>query len=119
MKIRVIVPCYNEGEVVLKTYDKLTEIMKKDSLIKNYEYDLLFINDGSTDTTIHHIKNIVAYDNHVKYLSFSRNFGKEAAMIAGYQHSTMHDAVIMIDGDLQHPPEYIPQMIEGYIDRIH
>ena len=68
MKIRVIVPCYNEGEVVLKTYDKLTEIMKKDSLIKNYEYDLLFINDGSTDTTIHHIKNIVAYDNHVKYL---------------------------------------------------
>ena len=67
MKIRVIVPCYNEGEVVLKT-------------------------------------------------SFSRNFGKEAAMIAGYQHSTMHDAVIMIDGDLQHPPEYIPQMIEGYIE---
>ena len=60
MKIRVIVPCYNEGEVVLKTYDKLTEIMKKDSLIKNYEYDLLFINDGSIDTTIHHIKNIVA-----------------------------------------------------------
>ena len=116
MKIRVIVPCYNEGEVVLKTYDKLTEIMKKDSLIKNYEYDLLFINDGSTDTTIHHIKNIVAYDNHVKYLSFSRNFGKEAAMIAGYQHSTMHDAVIMIDGDLQQPPEYIPQMIEGYIE---
>ncbi|MDU3704741.1 MAG: glycosyltransferase, partial [Staphylococcus epidermidis] len=52
MKIRVIVPCYNEGEVVLKTYDKLTEIMKKDSLIKNYEYDLLFINDGSIDTTI-------------------------------------------------------------------
>ena len=61
MKIRVIVPCYNEGEVVLKTYDKLTEIMKKDSLIKNYEYDLLFINDGSTDTTIHHIQNIVDF----------------------------------------------------------
>jgi len=116
MKIRVIVPCYNEGEVVLKTYDRLTETMQEDSLVKNYEYDLLFVNDGSKDTTIDHLQNLAAYDCHVKYLSFSRNFGKEAAMIAGYQNSTAHDAVIMIDGDLQHPPEYIPQMVEGFIE---
>ena len=116
MKIRVIVPCYNEGEVVLKTYDKLTEIMTEDSLVKNYEYDLLFIDDGSKDNTIDHLQNLAAYDSHVKFLSFSRNFGKEAAMIAGYQNSINHDAVVMIDGDLQHPPEYIPHMIEGFIE---
>ena len=58
MKIRVIVPCYNEGEVVLKTYDKLTEIMTEDSLVKNYEYDLLFIDDGSKDNTIDHLQNL-------------------------------------------------------------
>lgn len=116
MKVRVIVPCYNEGEVVLKTYDKLTEIMSEDSSVKNYEYDLLFIDDGSKDTTIDHLQNLAAYDSHVKFLSFSRNFGKEAAMIAGYQNSTNHDAVVMIDGDLQHPPEYIPQMVEGYLE---
>lgn len=71
MKIRVIVFCYNEGEVVLKIYDKLIEIMKKDSLIKNYEYDLFFINDGSIDMIIYYIKNIVVYDNYVKYFLFS------------------------------------------------
>lgn len=116
MKVRVIIPCYNEGKVVLKTYDKLTEVMENDSLVKNYEYELLFIDDGSKDTTIDHLQNLAAFDDHVKFLSFSRNFGKESAMIAGYQHSTNFDAVVMIDGDLQHPPEYIPQMIEGYME---
>lgn len=114
MKIRVIVPCFNEGEVVTKTYDKLTEILMKDSLDKGYDYDLLFVDDGSKDNTIDHVQHLASLDLHVKYISFSRNFGKESAMIAGFQHSVECDAVVMVDGDLQHPPEFIPQMIEGF-----
>lgn len=114
MKIRVIVPCFNEGEVVTKTYDKLTEILMKDSLDKGYDYDLLFVDDGSKDDTIDHVQYLASLDLHVKYISFSRNFGKESAMIAGFQHSVECDAVVMVDGDLQHPPEFIPQMIEGF-----
>lgn len=114
MKIRVIVPCFNEGEVVTKTYDKLTEILMKDSLDKGYDYDLLFVDDGSKDNTIDHVQHLASLDLHVKYISFSRNFGKESAMIAGFQHSVKCDAVVMVDGDLQHPPEFITQMIEGF-----
>lgn len=114
MKIRVIVPCFNEGEVVTKTYDKLTEILMEDSLDKGYDYDLLFVDDGSKDNTIDHVQHLASLDRHVKYISFSRNFGKESAMIAGFQHSVKCDAVVMVDGDLQHPPEFIPQMIEGF-----
>lgn len=114
MKIRVIVPCFNEGEVVTKTYDKLTEILMEDSLDKGYDYDLLFVDDGSKDNTIDHVQHLASLDQHVKYISFSRNFGKESAMIAGFQHSVECDAVVMVDGDLQHPPEFIPQMIEGF-----
>ena len=96
MKIRVIIPC-NEGKVV-KTYDRLTEILTENSKTRRYYYDLLFIDDGSKDNTIEHIQNLAEYDEHVKYISFSRNFGKEAAMIAGFQHSVNVDAVVMIDG---------------------
>ncbi|SCS27966.1 glycosyltransferase family 2 protein [Staphylococcus caeli] len=116
MQIRVIVPCYNEGEVIIKTYQKLTEILSKDSQHHQYDYDLLFVDDGSKDKTINYIQDMANKDLHVKFISFSRNFGKEAAMIAGYQHSKACDGVIMIDADLQHPPELIPQMIEGYMD---
>ncbi|MDU5815418.1 MAG: glycosyltransferase family 2 protein, partial [Staphylococcus sp.] len=116
MKIRVIVPCFNEGEVVTKTYDKLTEILMEDSLDKGYDYDLLFVDDGSKDNTIDHVQHLASLDQHVKYISFSRNFGKESAMIAGFHHSVDVDAVIMIDGDLQHPPEFIPNMIDGYLE---
>ncbi|AMG18742.1 glycosyltransferase [Staphylococcus saprophyticus] len=116
MQMRVIVPCYNEGEVILKTYEKLTEILSKDSQYHHYDYDILFVDDGSKDKTINYIQDMATKDHHVKFISFSRNFGKESAMIAGYQHSKDCDGVIMIDADLQHPPELIPQMIEGYMD---
>lgn len=92
----------------------MTEILTENSKTRRYYYDLLFIDDGSKDNTIEHIQNLAEYDEHVKYISFSRNFGKEAAMIAGFQHSVNVDAVVMIDGDLQHPPEFIPKMIEIY-----
>lgn len=116
MQIRVIVPCYNEGEVIVKAYERLTEILSKDSQNHHYDYDLLFVDDGSKDKTINYIQEMATKDEHVKFISFSRNFGKESAMIAGYQHSENCDGVIMIDADLQHPPELIPQMIEGYMD---
>ncbi|MCG7339756.1 glycosyltransferase family 2 protein [Staphylococcus sp. ACRSN] len=116
MQIRVIVPCFNEGEVILKTYQRLSEILSEDSAHHQYQYDLLFIDDGSKDKTINYIQEIATKDEHVKFISFSRNFGKESAMIAGYQNSKDCDAVIMIDADLQHPPEFIPKMIEGYMD---
>ena len=101
MQIRVIVPCFNEGEVILKTYQRLSEILSKDSAHHQYEYDLLFVDDGSKDKTINYIQEAATKDQHVKFISFSRNFGKESAMIAGYQHSKDCDAVIMIDADLQ------------------
>ena len=88
--------------------------MTENSKTRRYYYDLLFIDDGSKDNTIEHIQHLAEYDEHVKYISFSRNFGKEAAMIAGFQHSVNFDAVVMIDGDLQHPPEFIPKMVEMY-----
>ena len=116
MNIRVIVPCYNEGEVILKTYQRLTEVLLNDSIRHDYEYDILFVDDGSKDATINYIQDAAQKDNHVKFISFSRNFGKESAMIAGFQHSKSCDAVIMIDADLQHPPELIPQMVDGYMD---
>ena len=66
MHIRVIVPCYNEGEVILKTYHKLTEILDEDSLNRHYNYDLLFVDDGSQDKTINYIQEMAAQDEHVK-----------------------------------------------------
>ncbi|HCD5160345.1 TPA: lipoteichoic acid-specific glycosylation protein CsbB [Staphylococcus aureus] len=116
MKIRVVIPCFNEGEVITQTYQQLTEILSQDSSVKGYDYNMLFIDDGSTDTTIDEMQHLATIDRHVSFISFSRNFGKEAAMIAGYQHSTEFDAVIMIDCDLQHPPEYIPKMVEGFME---
>ncbi|MGV3043322.1 glycosyltransferase family 2 protein [Staphylococcus rostri] len=114
MKVRVIVPCYNETAVLQRTIDKLQEIMDVDAQQQGYTYDLLFVDDGSKDTTIDILQNAAAKSSVVKYLSFSRNFGKESAMIAGFEHSVDCDAVIMIDADLQHPPELIPDMIKAY-----
>ena len=115
MQIRVIVPCFNEGEVILKLINVYRRYYQKIAH-HQYEYDLLFVDDGSKDKTINYIQEAATKDQHVKFISFSRNFGKESAMIAGYQHSEDCDAVIMIDADLQHPPELIPKMIEGYMD---
>ncbi len=114
VKVRVIVPCYNETAVLQRTIDKLQEIMDVDAQQQGYTYDLLFVDDGSKDTTIDILQNAAAKSSVVKYLSFSRNFGKESAMIAGFEHSVDCDAVIMIDADLQHPPELIPDMIKAY-----
>ena len=104
MNVRVIVPCYNEGEIIVKTYERLTEVLAQDSERRQYNYELLFVDDGSKDSTVNYIQDIANKDQHIKFISFSRNFGKESAMLAGYQYSTDCDAVIIIDADLQHPP---------------
>ncbi|PTH58655.1 glycosyltransferase family 2 protein [Staphylococcus agnetis] len=114
MKLRVIVPCYNETEIIKETITKLTSILDEASKLKSFDYDVLFVDDGSKDNTIEILQNAAASNAKVKYLSFSRNFGKESAMIAGFEHSTDCDAVVMIDADLQHPPELIPQMVDMY-----
>ncbi|RZI02954.1 glycosyltransferase [Staphylococcus condimenti] len=115
-KVRMIIPCFNEEDVINYTYKELTKVLAKDSELHHYDYDLLFIDDGSKDRTIDMIKDYSEQDEKVKYISFSRNFGKEAAMFAGLENSQDVDAVIILDGDLQHPPELIPQMIKKYLE---
>ena len=79
----------------------------------NIQHEIVFINDGSKDNTLQILKNIGQNDKAVKYISFSRNFGKEAGMLAGLEYIT-GDCVVIMDADLQHPPELIPEMIKYY-----
>lgn len=114
-KISVIIPCFNE-EASLPFYK--TEILKVMQQMSSEEFELLFINDGSKDTTLHLLKQYAAEDTRFKYVSFSRNFGKEAAIYAGLQHST-GEYVCIMDADLQDPPSLLPEMYdilkkEGY-----
>ncbi len=105
-RITVIVPCFNEQEVLPLFLEKTTAILS--GIGKSYEY--LFVDDGSTDGTLAYLQKIAEKDGHVKYLSFSRNFGKEAAMYAGL--SEAHgDYVAVMDVDLQDPPELLAEMV--------
>lgn len=115
-KITLLVPCYNEEAVIEKFYSRTIHTI--DAIIK-YEFEVLFVNDGSKDDTLRLIKNLQNHDARVAYVDLSRNFGKEIAMIAGIDH--IHsDALIVMDADLQDPPELIPEMIywweQGYKD---
>lgn len=112
--IRLLIPCFNEASVIEQTYAKLTEIMQHDCNINNYKYELLFVDDGSKDCTLSMIQQMAMKDSAVKYISFSRNFGKESAMYAGLQASTEAEATVILDGDLQHPPTLIPKMIAHF-----
>lgn len=115
-KISIIVPAYNEEESLPFLYERLTKLMDS---IKNYEFEVLFINDGSKDKTLEIIKELRQKDARFCYVNLSRNFGKEVAMMAGLDYAK-GDAVIFIDADLQDPPELIPELIkyweEGYDD---
>lgn len=104
-KISIVIPCFNEQETVLKIHDVTTETMKKMPV----DYEILFIDDGSSDSTLSLIKELSATDNHISYLSFSRNFGKESALFAGLKTST-GDYVAVMDSDLQDPPSLLPEM---------
>lgn len=105
-KISVIIPCFNE-EASLPFYKE--EILKVMQQMSSEEFELLFINDGSKDTSLNLLKQYAAEDDRFKYVSFSRNFGKEAAIYAGLQHST-GDYVCIMDADLQDPPSLLPEM---------
>lgn len=114
--ITIVVPCYNEQEVLHQFYTHTKKVIEE---IHDCSFRFLFINDGSRDDTLRIIRELSETDKTVSYISFSRNFGKEAAMLAGLDYAE-GDAVILMDADLQHPPEMIPDMImwwrRGYED---
>ena len=106
-KISVIVSCYNEEESLPLFYEEMSEVM--DEMSQN-DFELIFVNDGSRDNTLKEIKELRTKDKRVRYISFSRNFGKEAAMKAGLDYST-GDYVTLMDADLQDPPKMLPEML--------
>ena len=106
-KITLIVPCYNEEEALPFFYREATSVLE----CMDIQYEFLFVNDGSKDRTLNIIKEFAKQDAHVKYLSFSRNFGKESAMYAGFCNAD-GDYVAVMDADMQDPPSLLPQMIE-------
>ena len=113
MLVSIIVPCFNESAVIEATWKRLSEVMSSDAKGKCYEYELIFIDDGSSDDTLEKLKCAAHQDPCVRYISFSRNFGKESAMLAGLSYASGDCAVIM-DADLQHPPELIPEMVDYF-----
>ncbi len=114
--ISILIPAYNEAPVLEQLMTRLGNLA---SNVKDYEFEFLFVNDGSKDKTLEIIKGFAEIDPRVSYVNLSRNFGKEIGMIAGLDHVT-GDATVVIDADLQDPPELIPEMIklweEGYDD---
>ena len=115
-RITIIVPCYNEEEVIEMFYPAVQAHVEK---ISDCHFNYIFVNDGSRDATLDKLRKISAAHADVTYISLSRNFGKESAMMAGIDYAD-GDAVIIMDADLQHPPEKISEMIkfwrEGYDD---
>ena len=113
-KISLLIPAYNEQAVLDKLFARLGNLANDN---KKYDFEFLFVNDGSRDKTLQMIKEFAEIDSRVSYVNLSRNFGKEIAMIAGLDHVT-GDATVIIDADLQDPPELIPafykKWMEGY-----
>lgn len=107
-KISIVVPCYNEAEILEAFYGEIKKIQPELSGLK---MELIFVDDGSRDSTLEQIRTFCAHDPAVRYLSFSRNFGKEAAIFAGLEHAK-GDYVAVMDADLQDPPGLLVQMVE-------
>ncbi|WP_379970348.1 glycosyltransferase family 2 protein [Ectobacillus sp. sgz5001026] len=114
--ITILVPAYNEEEVLDQLYNRVTGVING---IPQYNFEILFVNDGSKDNTLNIVKEFRTQDPRISYVDLARNFGKETAMMAGLDHA-IGDAVVIIDADLQDPPELIPEMItyweQGYDD---
>lgn len=108
-KISVIVSCYNEEEALPLFYEEIVKVAKK--MNKKVDFEFLFVNDGSKDKTLEILRSLAKKDKRVRYISFSRNFGKEAAMYAGLENST-GDYVTLMDADLQDPPALLPKMFD-------
>ena len=114
--VSILVPCYNEEASLPRLYEAVEELMDAES---GYDWELFFINDGSRDKTLDIIRQLADADPRISFASLSRNFGKENAMLAGFDH-VAGDCMIIMDADLQDPPSLIPQMLqyweEGYQD---
>ena len=111
-KISVVVPCYNEEETLPLFYKEITKVAKE---FKNEEFEFVFVNDGSKDKTLEVIKELRKKDNRIRYISFSRNFGKEAAIMAGLEASK-GDYITFMDADLQDPPSMLKEMYRYIIE---
>lgn len=109
LTITLVVPCYNEENVLERFYEEITTMLNNELI----SYELIFINDGSKDRTKEILVKLAEQDEKLFYVSFSKNFGKEAAMLAGLTYAK-GDAVIIMDADLQHPPALIPEMVQAY-----
>jgi len=107
-KISVVIPLYCEEKVLKKCYNRLIDVLKN---LKDYNYEIIFVNDGSIDKTLEILQDMAKQDKAVKVLSFSRNFGHQAAVTAGIKAVT-GEAVVIMDADLQDPPEVIPDMLK-------
>lgn len=105
----VIVPCFNEEKSVFLFYEEFIKVFNNNQIFKDMGYEILFINDGSSDNTLNSIKSLHENDENVKYISFSRNFGKESALYVGLEKSS-GDYIVVMDVDLQDPPSLLPQM---------
>lgn len=110
--LSVIVACYNEEEALPYFYKEITKVAKK---MGELDFEFIFVNDGSKDKTLEVVKKISKKDKRVKYVSFSRNFGKEAAMYAGLEYAK-GDYITLMDADLQDPPEILPEMYKYIIE---
>ena len=115
-RITILIPAYNEAESIPLLVSALDVVVRD---MPQYTWEYLFVNDGSSDNTLKVLKDLCSTNHHVSYIDLSRNFGKENALLAGFDYAT-GDAVIIMDADLQHPPTIIPLMIDkwenGYDD---
>ncbi|MBK0348762.1 glycosyltransferase family 2 protein [Aerococcaceae bacterium zg-ZJ1578] len=121
MKMSIMVPFYNEEGMIQLTHSTIVSVLdemvnrRNQTLDDKIELEFVYVNDGSRDNTFQLMKEIASTDERVKYVSFSRNFGKDAATIAGLRYAT-GDIVVMMDGDLQHPPQVVEQMLDAYFE---
>lgn len=113
MFLSLVVPCYNEEDIIEKFYKVTSECVRNISYIQDYEF--VFINDGSVDKTLEKLKHLNHLDSRARYISFSRNFGKEAAIYSGLQNAN-GDLVVLMDADLQHPPNLLGEMTRKIVE---
>ena len=118
-KVTILIPCFNEEEGLPMLYDALCGTKGICENLKKYDFEILLINDCSKDNTLNIIKTYAEIDKRIKYISLSRNFGKECAMLSGFDYAS-GDCMVIMDADLQHPPTLIPEMLkyweQGYED---